>query len=224
MKQGWLTCSSVLLSACVAGGTPSPAPLSKGAVAQDCPSPPPVAATTSPAQSAMEDEAPWWISLKPGVYAYQGQAHLLVVGQSTGHHHAAEGFLTAKVRAHMSLKRLGEKTAHGGKQTQPHLLDFYITRQQQYFVLFEQKITPAETIELLSLPGSNSAATIRHRHREGRHIYRGAEHLYLECEVEGPIANPDWGRNRASAALDRPTPLRSARDSLKKDTYVRSQS
>lgn len=172
---------------------------------------PPVAlplALAPPAPSSQDPspisqgELPWWHDLKPGVYLWQGQPVVFAVGRSVEHHHVAEGFLKSKVIARLGVRKAAEPVAFSGTMPEPELSDLFITREQRFFALYLMPVPAGAELEgaphalpvpiTLDVPG---------RRRLGRHVFEGARHLFLECEVEGPVANPDWGRTRATAQL-----------------------
>ncbi|MEO1230123.1 MAG: hypothetical protein AAFZ18_14555 [Myxococcota bacterium] len=189
-------------------GDPSPKPPAPVSASDSAPS---VAAAPAPSRlnsragiharpgpprwSEFEPSAPWWAGLETGAYALSdsGEAGewLLSVGHSTGHHHAAEGLLDARVQARLGLRRVAEG--------EPRLLDLYINTDRQFFVLYGVPSRADGAPELHAPPPFGAPG----RHRVGRHLYEGDKHLFLECDVEGPLANPDWGSDRVSAALHR---------------------
>lgn len=173
---------------------PRPAPQELLAVVEPAPKPPqgPVA----------QGELPWWHDLPPGVYQFEGRRRVLAVGRSTDHHHVAEGFLKAKVTARLGVRKAAEPVAFSGTMPEPELSDLFITREQKFYVLYQLPVPEAAQVEPAPAPLAVPAALVGPgRHRVGRHVFEGDRHLYLECEVEGPIANPDWGRTRATALL-----------------------
>lgn len=168
------------------------------------PAPVPITPDADP-QLVIEGELPWWYALKSGLYKYGERALILATGRSVDHHHAIEGFVKAKVTARLSARRAASMFTFSGNLPEPELVDLFITRDRKFLALYglPWATSPAETPPALVAPETVSQAG---RHRVGRHLYQGTEHLFLECEVEGPIANPDWGRTRAAAFLYRPAP------------------
>lgn len=170
------------------------------------PPPPALAAAAAPAAAPVADdpvsrgELPWWHDLEPGIYADRGTRIVYAVGRSAEHHHVAEGFLRAKVVARLGVRKAAEPVAFSGTMPEPELSDLFITRKQKFFALYRMPLPEGSELavepraldipEVLEVPG---------RRRIGRHVFEGRRHLYLECEVEGPVANPDWGRSRATA-------------------------
>jgi hypothetical protein len=156
-------------------------------------------------QTLQEGELPWWYALKAGTYKYGSEVMVMATGRSVDHHHVAEGFLHAKVTARLAVRKAAESVAFAGNLPEPELVDLFITRDRKFLALFGLKVppeakrqgSPAELIVPEVVRGEG-------RHRVGRHVYEGEQHLFLECEIEGPIANPDWGRTRAAAFLYRP--------------------
>lgn len=145
-------------------------------------------------------ELPWWHALKDGIYRVQDDIVVFGVGISANHHHVAEGFMQSKVSARLGVRKAAELIRFSGTIPEPTMMDLFITRERRFFALYMIRVpkdagVPAN-ISTLSPPDILRMAG---RRRVGRHIYEGERHLYLECDVEGPIANPDWGRTRASA-------------------------
>ncbi len=145
-------------------------------------------------------ELPWWHDLDPGIYAFEGSTVVLAVGRSADHHHIAEGYLRAKVLARLGVRKAAEPVGFSGTMPEPEMSDLFITRAPKFFVLYEMPLPPGA--ELSDDPRSlrvPAVLDVPGRRRVGRHIFEGRRHLYLECDVEGPVANPDWGRTRATA-------------------------
>lgn len=145
-------------------------------------------------------ELPWWFELSPGIYRFDGALVVLAVGESKEHHHVAEGFLESKVRARLAVRQAAERIRFAGPMPEPELLDLFITREQRFFALYRLRV-PADA-QPTSQPVKLEVPRDLHvegMHRRGRHVFEDDRHLFLECDVEGPIANPDWGRSRASA-------------------------
>ncbi|MCK6545661.1 hypothetical protein L6R52_07310 [Myxococcota bacterium] len=146
-------------------------------------------------------ELPWWHAVQDGVYRFDGALVVLAVGRSTSHHHVAEGFLASKVQARLAVRRAAERIRFAGPVPEPVLEDLFITRERTFLALYSLHVpkdagVSSATITTLAPPDLLRMAG---RRRVGRHVYERDRHLYLECDVEGPIANPDWGRTRASA-------------------------
>jgi hypothetical protein len=169
--------------------------------------PPELAAELVSADAPLRDggpvgkgELPWWHALEADIYRFDGELVVLAVGDSSDHHHIAEGFMKAKVKARLAARKQAERIAFSGPMPEPELFDLFITREHRFLALYRLEVpanasltSPAESLEApreLSVGGM---------HRRGRHVFVGGRHLFLECDVEGPIANPDWGRSRASA-------------------------
>ena len=147
-----------------------------------------------------EGELPWWHALPPNIYRFEGSVVVLAVGDSKDHHHIAEGFMTSKVKARLFVRKQAERIGFSGPMPEPQMFDLFITREQRFFTLYRLEVpasaqlsSPIETLEVPRGLGGEGM------HRRGRHVFAGDRHLFLECDVEGPIANPDWGRSRASA-------------------------
>jgi hypothetical protein len=152
---------------------------------------------TSPAGRG---ELPWWHELEPSIYRFEGEVVVLGVGDSKDHHHVAEGFLTAKVKARLLVRKACERIGFKGPMPEPELFDLFITREQRFYALYRLDVPHEATLtsppQPLEVPLEVRAAGM---HRRGRHVFEGRRHLFMECDVEGPLANPDWGRSRASA-------------------------
>lgn len=155
---------------------------------------------SAPSDEVTRGESPWWRTLEAGIYMFDGEPHVLAVGDSKDHHHIAEGFLQAKVMARLGVRRAFESIQLRGTPNEPTLEDLFITRDLRVLALYAMRVpkdaflvgTPLRLRppEVLNTPG---------RHRIGRHVFESDRHLFLECDVEGPIANPDWGRTQAAA-------------------------
>jgi hypothetical protein len=150
----------------------------------------------------LEGAQPWWGSIAPGTYALEDRSAVLAVGRSDAHHHVAEGWLAARVAARLSVRRAAEALTFSGTMPEPELADFFITARGEFLALMAmplpEGLTPPDPVEPLAPPPELAALG---RLRVGRHVFEGGRHLFLECEVEGPLANPDWGRARVSAEL-----------------------
>lgn len=145
-------------------------------------------------------ELPWWHDLPPGVYRLGKDVVVLAIGDSKDHHHIAEGFLQAKVMARLGVRRASSTVRFNAPMPEPALEDLFITRERRILALYlvhvpKEAELPA-TLKTIDRPSILKGAG---RHRVGRHVFEGDRHLFLECDVEGPIANPDWGRTRAAA-------------------------
>jgi hypothetical protein len=145
-------------------------------------------------------ELPWWHALPSDIYRFGGDTVVLAVGDSKDHHHIAEGFMTSKVKARLFARKQAERIGFTGPMPEPELFDLFITREHRFYALYRLEV-PANAqltsqVEALEAP---VALSVLGMHRRGRHVFDGHRHLFLECDVEGPIANPDWGRSRASA-------------------------
>ena len=83
---------------------------------------------------------------------------------------------------------------------EPYLEDLFITAERAFVALYRLdvpgNVTLPDSVAAWVIPDSFRGLG---RRRVGRHIFEDASHLFLECDVEGPIANPDWGQTRASA-------------------------
>lgn len=145
-------------------------------------------------------EIPWWHTLEPSIYALEGQVVVLAVGRSSDHHHVAEGFLKSKVAARLAVRKASETIAFSSPMPEPELFDLFITREQRFYALYRMPVPEKAELTVSPRPLEPPAnIDVPGLHRLGRHVFDGERHLFLECEVEGPIANPDWGRSRASA-------------------------
>jgi len=164
--------------------------------------PPPKVVVQVPKDDAVpEGELPWWHGVEANVYQLNHKRALLAVGRSVEHHHAAEGYLAAKVSARLALRKVIERVTWPSAPSEPELLDLFITRDGAFWALYATWLpenASSEAPRAISPPDSLGDGT---RRRVGRHVFEGRQHLFLECDVEGPIANPDWGRSRASASL-----------------------
>jgi hypothetical protein len=148
----------------------------------------------------MRGEIPWWHTLKNGLYRYDDEVVVLAIGDSRNHHHITEGFLHAKVNARLAVRKASEPIQFPEGIPEPELLDLFLSQDGRFLALYAIHVPPNATVpreipvvrapELLKATG---------RRRVGRHVFEGERHLYLECDIEGPIANPDWGRARAAA-------------------------
>jgi hypothetical protein len=145
-------------------------------------------------------ELPWWYALPAGVYRFDREIMVVGIGDSKDHHHVAEGFLQAKVTARLGVRRASEAIRFAGAVPEPSLEDLFITRERRILALYTLRV-PKDAAHPPSPKAIERPAVPKHvgRHRIGRHVFEGDRHLFLECDVEGPIANPDWGRTRAAA-------------------------
>lgn len=187
-------------------GVVAPAPVVQAPPPPAPPPPAPVPVTPdADPQLVIEGELPWWYALKSGLYKYGERELILATGRSVDHHHVIEGFVKAKVTARLGVRRAAAMFTFSGNLPEPELVDLFITRDRKFLALYGLPWAPStkEPPPALVAPEAVGQAG---RHRVGRHLYQGPEHLFLECEVEGPIANPDWGRTRAAAFLYRPAP------------------
>jgi hypothetical protein len=145
-------------------------------------------------------ELPWWHTVKDGIYRYGDDVVVIALGQSGSHHHIAEGFLQSKVGARLAVRKAAERIRWASAIPEPTLEDLFITRERTFYALYLIHVAKdagvPSSIPTLTPPDLLRA---RGRRRVGRHVYEDDRHLYLECDVEGPVANPDWGRTRASA-------------------------
>ena len=166
--------------------------------------PAPVAPAPLPAADPVSrGEAPWWEGVSTGIYALSmhpgGTTHpwAVAVGRSSEHHHAVQGLIQAKVEARMVLGELaasGLELAH-----EPGMIDLFVTAEGELLVLYGSPVLEApDDIEPLHPPARLDSPR---RQLVGRHAFEHSRHLYLECEVEGPLANPEWGTSRLSAQL-----------------------
>ena len=124
----------------------------------------------------------------------------LAVGRSENHHHIAEGFLHARVQARMLVRKAAERVAFQGSMPEPLMIDLFITRKHRFYALYQLEVPSDARIEgtIPPIQTPEILRKIEKRRRVGRHVFEGDRHLYMECEVEGPIANPNWGRSRAT--------------------------
>lgn len=198
MKRALLI-SAFAASAC-ASSEPARAPVIAKPVVEEAPPVAPVVREPMPDNEVTRGELPWWIDVQPGVYRFGRDLVVLAIGDSREHHHTAEGFLHAKVTARLGVRRASEPIRFGGAIPEPELEDLFVTREKRILALYvlrvpkdaDVKLTPSSVERPAVLRGNG-------RHRVGRHVFEGDRHLFLECDVEGPIANPDWGRTRAAA-------------------------
>jgi hypothetical protein len=162
---------------------------------------PPAHNSTAPVDDAItRGELPWWHGLPPGVYRFEKEVVVVALGESKDYHHIAEGFMQAKVMARLGARRASEAIRNASPMPEPALEDLFITPEKRILALYYVRVPKdAELppkLQPLERPASLRSAG---RHRVGRHVFEGDRHLFLECDVEGPIANPDWGRTRAAA-------------------------
>ena len=201
--------SSLLLALLAAAGcrgpvaaTPPPAPPPAMAEAIRTSQPAPAAIPEEDAGPVERGELPWWYGLRAGVYHFGERPVVLGVGRVSDHHHIAEGFMKAKVTARLAVRKAAEPVRFEGTVPEPRMIDLFITREKRFLSLYVLDLpsdaTVPDDIQTLAVPDELLEGG---RRRVGRHVYDGAVHLYLECEIEGPIANPDWGRSKASAFL-----------------------
>ncbi|MEQ9504203.1 MAG: hypothetical protein RIT81_45530 [Deltaproteobacteria bacterium] len=202
---------SVMFAGCAVGCTTAPPPAASPAAPPPAMAeairasqpPPAVEAPTEPSTDPVErGELPWWHALSAGVYRFGERTVVLGVGRATDHHHIAEGYMKARVTARLAVRKAAEPVRFDGTMPEPRMIDLFITREQKFLSLYVLDVPAAATvpedIRTVNPPQHLEGAG---RRRVGRHVYDGDEHLYLECEIEGPIANPDWGRSKASAWL-----------------------
>lgn len=146
-----------------------------------------------------QGELPWWHGLKANIYRFNGSYRAIAVGISKDHHHIAEGLLMARVKARLLARKASERVAFKGPMPEPQLLDLFVTRKGKILALHSmpipESVSVPKGIATLSVP---KPLLIRGHHRIGRHIFDGTKHLFMECDVEGPLTNPDWGHSRAS--------------------------
>lgn len=195
------TLASVLFTACASAlPPPAPAPAAPEQRTEEVAEAPP-----PPSDAVSRGELPWWHGLAAGVYRYRGEVVVLAVGGSTEHHHPTEGFLQAKVTARLAVRKAAAAVSFAGPMPEPELSDLFVTRKETFLALHLLRVpddaTPPSELRELSAPPSLAGAG---RRRLGRHVFERDRHLYLECDVEGPVANPDWGRSRATARLSVP--------------------
>lgn len=148
----------------------------------------------------LRGELPWWHELRDGVYRLGTDVVVVALGDSGNHRHAQEGLLQSKVTARLAARKASETIRFKGGIPEPTLEDLFITRDRRFLALYVIRV-PASAVVPPPVKEIGTPALLRMdgRRRVGRHIFEGARHLFLECEVEGPIANPEWGRTRASA-------------------------
>lgn len=97
--------------------------------------------------------------------------------------------------------RLRASAAEHGLAVEPTLIDFFATPDDVLYVLYGLTMDETFPVEHLTELAAPLALFTGGRHRVGGHSFEGDRHLFLECDVEGPIANPEWGATRVSAAL-----------------------
>ena len=193
----------------VAFGCSAPTPLPSAPAAASATVPAPVPQPTTPpptAPTSASPRHPWWAHKSAGVYRRNGRPVVLGVGRSSAHHHPAEGFLKAKVQARLSVRRAAGAVAFRGTMPEPILHDMFIDASGTFWALYRLDISddaePPLELRPWTIPPWLTVAAGRRRIE--RHVFEGPRHLYLECDIEGPIANPDWGQTRASAWYTRP--------------------
>ena len=196
-----------LVSACAAPSTPPNAPNAPNAGTK-----PAVSTADPPASQALAPTAsvkppprrPWWTDMPADVYHLAGAPIVYGVGRSSEHHHPAEGFLRAKVRARLAVRRAAGTVAFRGPMPEPMLQDLFIDATGTFWALYRLDVPVGASAPPNRQPWRAPHPLRTGRGRVGRHLFEGGRHLFLECDVEGPIANPDWGQTRASAWYTRP--------------------
>jgi hypothetical protein len=148
----------------------------------------------------LRGELPWWHDVHDGIYRYKDEIVVIALGDSLDHHHIQEGFLHAKVAARLAVRKASEQIRFKDGIPEPTLEDLFITRERRFFALYMIRVPKDAELTVpvpeLAPPDLFKASG---RRRVGRHIFEKDRHLFLECDVEGPVANPDWGRTRAAA-------------------------
>ena len=176
-------------------------------------------ATTAPVTSTLPTEVlagevPWWSAVPAGPYLYEGTSVILARGETKQFSHVSEGLLNAKISAHLAVRKAAEPVMFTREPPEPEPVDLYLTRSGRFLALYRMRLPSDARLQEppspLAIPHELAAGRQR---RIGRHLYDRGRHLYLECEVEGPLTNPDWGRSRASASLSR-SKVRARRTSL----------
>jgi hypothetical protein len=147
-------------------------------------------------EAVTRGERPWWSTLAPGPWVLEGRSLVLARGSSAEHHHPAEGWLRARVAARLAVRAEARAQAVAGALPEPEVLDFFVTPDGRFLALAAIPVPGAA-----SAPEARAPAAIRGpgRRRVGRHLFEDGRHLFLECEVEGSLANPERGRARISA-------------------------
>ncbi|MEO1337381.1 MAG: hypothetical protein AAFV29_17185 [Myxococcota bacterium] len=147
-------------------------------------------------------QRPWWHGIKAGVFRRDTKPAVMAVGRSAEHRHPAEGLIQAKVRARLAVRRAAGAIAFVGPLPEPYIEDMFIGPDGTFWALYRLDV-PSNAKWPASVTAWTPPARVRQlgRRRIGRHMFEDTHHLYLECDVEGPLTNPDWGQNRASAAL-----------------------
>lgn len=200
-----LACAGAACAAPPPAAPPPPAPSAAmtEAIRASQPAATPVAVEVEPTVDPIErGELPWWHALRAGLYRFGDRTVVLGVGRATDHHHIAEGYMKARVTARLAVRKAAEPVQFDGTMPEPRMVDLFITREQKFLSLYVLDVPEAATVpEGLTTVAPPKDLAGAGRRRVGRHVYDGEEHLYLECEIEGPIANPDWGRSKASAWL-----------------------
>lgn len=181
---------------------PGPSPAMAAAIAASQPPEVEAPKPAPPLTPVEKGELPWWHELRAGVYRFRGRTVVLGVGRSTNHHHVVEGFMKSKVKARLSVRRAADRVVFKGAMPEPRMVDLFVTRENRFLSLYELEVPSTakapEDLPALEIPTDLKDGA---RRRVGRHVYDGPDHLFLECEIEGPIANPDWGQSKASAFL-----------------------
>lgn len=142
-------------------------------------------------------ESPWWADVQPGAYRIEGASLTagrwrIAVGRSRGHHHVAEGLLDARVEARLALERALEAPML-------ELLDVFVAPDRSVFVLYGARLPEGPAPALRPPPDFE-------RVPHGRHAFERARHLFMECAVEGPLLNPEWGATRYTAFAPEESP------------------
>lgn len=176
-------------------------PSGPAAVAALVPTTPPLEpARASESEAWPEPVAPWWASLATGSYRLRGRELpdgplWLAVGRSEDHHHPTEGILHARVEARLAVLE------RSGPEARPFLVDLFVSRDGTTYALYAARHADPDAEATPVGPPAGLAPRPR-----GRHSFAGTRHLYLECAVEGPLTNPEWGATRYSAHLTETQP------------------
>ncbi len=160
----------------------------------------PPGAQTEPLNPVTQGELPWWHGISPGVYYFRGRIVVLAVGESKNHHHVLEGYQSARANARVLVRKASEPIVFAGPIPEPELFDLFMTRKSHFFALYMIGVPQDTKIDFSAVPLETPSFLLRPaRRRVGRHVFEADRHLFLECDIEGPIANPHWGLSRATA-------------------------
>ena len=82
---------------------------------------------------------------------------------------------------------------------EPRILDLFITPDNGVYVLYGAPLSASHPGDLSPLAPPVELKGSKELHLIGRHLFKNSRHTYLECDVEGPVTNPDWGSDEVVA-------------------------